>query len=669
MPPFNYYRRTWYRRPQWRWRRRRRPGRWRARTAVRRRYTRRRRVRRRRLLKYRHKKLKTITVRQWQPDNIRKCRIKGQLCLLTCGRNKINNNFILTAESIIPVGEAGGGGFSILQLTLRALYDEYIHWRNWWTNSNCGLPLARYDGCTIKFYNSNDTDYIVTAQHTGPFEVTVDSYLNTQPSRHIMNRKSFVVPKLNPNKKRKPYIKKRFKPPALFMNKWYFQQDILNTPLILLIISACSFDQMYAPNNQISTNTTFLSLNTDLFQNPYWEKDADDIAYYPKVTGTVNTGLYSSDIHQINNPQNFKNLFPLYHTTRYKEMPHNIPTDYDFDKFKEPKNWYNPFTISAHENHLQTPIYYAQAPTTEQQFNGTNSKKLSILPITGLYQTCRYNPFRDKGQGNIFYIKCTKKQEGSFTTIPTDNRLVLRDFPIWLALWGWISWLQKSKPVYHLLEDYQLVFQSPYVEPKLKCYVPLDQYFTHNDGQNLTETDKQHWHPKLEFQTETLSKLAETGPATPKINKQNQIQIHALYNFHFRWGGCPAPMETICDPSTQEKFPTPYNLLQELNVEDPETPKETYIYKFDERDGLLTKTASKRLKQDFDTPKYFTEFGSKDPQLQIFPPTDQTQKETKETSPQKKELLQQLDLLRDHQQQLQRRIDRLTKRQKLFPIQ
>lgn len=668
MPPFKYYRRTWYRRPQWRWRRRRWPRRWRARTAIRRRYTRRRRVRRRRLLKYRHKKLKTITVRQWQPDNIRKCRIKGQLCLLTCGKNKINNNFILTAESIIPVGEAGGGGFSILQLTLRALYDEYVHWRNWWTTSNCGLPLARYDGCTIKFYNSNDTDYIVTAQHTGPFEVTVDSYLNTQPSRHIMNRRSFVVPKLNPNKKRKPYIKKRFKPPALFMNKWYFQQDILNTPLILLIVSACDFDQMYAPNDQISTNTTFISLNTDLFQNPYWEKDDINTPYYPKVTGTLNTGLYSSDIEHNENPKNFTKLYPLYHTTRYKSMPHTIPENYNFTKFKNPDNWYNPFTITAHENNLQTPIYYAQAPTTDDQFQGNATPTLSILPITGLYQTCRYNPFKDKGQGNIFYIKCTKKQEGSFTTLPTDNRLVLRDFPIWLALWGWISWLQKSKPVYHLLEDYQLVFQSPYVEPKLKCYVPLDQYFTHNDGKNLTETDKQHWHPKLEFQTETLSKLAETGPATPKINKQNQIQIHALYNFHFRWGGCPAPMETICDPSTQEKFPTPYNILQELNVEDPETPKETYIYKFDERQGLLTKTASKRLKQDFDSPKYFTEFGSKDPQLQIFPPTDQTQKETTQTCPKEKELLQQLNLLRDHQQQLQRRIERLNKRQKLFPI-
>ncbi len=29
-------------------------------------------------------------------------------------------------ESIIPVKEPGGGGWSVMQLTLRALYDEFF---------------------------------------------------------------------------------------------------------------------------------------------------------------------------------------------------------------------------------------------------------------------------------------------------------------------------------------------------------------------------------------------------------------------------------------------------------------------------------------------------------------------------------------------------------------
>lgn len=658
MPPFNYYRRRYFYRPR---RYRRRWTRtWRPRPLIRRRFRRRRWVRRRRFLKYKKRKLKNIKLKQWQPDNIRKCHIKGQICLLTCGQGRINNNFTLTAESYVPTGEPGGGGWSIMQITLRALYDEYQHYRNWWTVSNCGLPLTRYCGVTVKFYKSNDTDYIVTVQHTGPFEVTRDTYLNTQPSRHMMNKRSFIVPKLNPDKKKRPYIKKRFRPPALLTNKWYFSQDLLNTPLILFTVSSCSLDQMYAPNDQISTNITFLSLNTDMFQNPHWETE-ENVPYFPKVTGTQNTGLYTfGNGGNPNNLNDWKKLWPLYNTKHWVQKgPHaNIQS---YTEQRKQTNWGNPFTYTA--AHDEIPIYYGIAPTDDTTFN----KKPNILPITGVYQECRYNPFKDKGTGNKVYIKSTNTSQGSFTSLPADNRLLITDFPLWLVFWGWISWLEKSKPVHHLKEDYQLVFQSPYIYPPMKAYVPLDKYFTHHPGTNLTETDKQHWHPKLEFQTEILNKFAETGPAAPKINKQKQIQIHAFYDFYFKWGGCPAPMETICDPAEQEKFPNPNNILQDITIEDPETPKEHYIYKFDERHGLLTTTAAKRLKTDSEITKYFTEYGTKDPILQVFPPQNQTQeKETQKKT--QEELLQQLELLRDHQHNLRERINRLTKRQKLFPM-
>ena len=666
MPPFTWYRRRWYPRTRTSWWRRRRFRRRRPRQTIRRRFQRRRWVRRRLYYKKRNRKAKKITVKQWQPDCIRKCTIKGQLCLLTCGQNRINNNFTLTAESYVPVGEPGGGGWSIMQITLRALYDEYLHYRNWWTISNCGLPLVRYSGCQIKFYNSNDCDYIVTVQHTGPFEVTKEDYLNTQPSRHIMNKKSFVVPKLNPNKKKRPYIKKRFPPPALFKSQWYFQQDIVNTPLILFTTSACSFDQMYGPNDQISTNITFYSLNTDMFQNPYWETE-ENAPYFPKVTGTQNTGLYTEGNGNIDTSNIFwKNLLPLYNTKQWKKITHQQEYYKSWDEWNKQSNWGNPFTYSNHEETQDIPIFYAIAPT-ESNFKA-DTKPTSILPITGIYQQCRYNPFKDKGIGNKVYIKCTKKNEGSFTSLPTDPRLLITDFPLWLVFWGWISWLEKSKPVHHILEDYQLVFQTPYVYPPMKSYVPLDMYFTHTDGKNLTETDKQHWHPKLAFQTEILSKFAETGPAAPKINKQKQLQVHCFYKFFFKWGGCPAPMETVCDPAEQEKFPTPYNLLQELTIEDPETPKEHHIYKFDERQQMLTAPAAKRLKTQYDSTKYFTEFGAKDPQLEIFPPTDQTQKTPTKKEEKDPQLLQQLNELQQQREYLEQRIHRLMKRKKLFPM-
>lgn len=218
----------------------------------------------------------------------------------------------------------------------------------------------------------------------------------------------------------------------MWTNKWYFQQDIINHPLILFIVSSCSLDQMYAPNDGVSTNITFLSLNTDLFQNPYWERD-DNQPYYPKVTGTLNTGLFTQgNGGQPNNQNDWKKIALLGNTTQFKILLHQeIQGIQTYENYNEKQHWGNPFSETHIEGHENIPIYYGKPPD-----NNTYNKKPNILPITGLYQECRYNPFRDKGINNKVYLKCTKKFEGSFTSLPTDNRLIITDMPLWLIFWS-----------------------------------------------------------------------------------------------------------------------------------------------------------------------------------------------------------------------------------------
>ena len=205
-----------------------------------------------------------------------------------------------------------------MQLTLRALFDEYKKYRNWWTVSNQGLPLVKYLGCQFKFYRSAQTDYIVIPILTPPYAVTEEIYLNTQPSRALMNRRKIVVPRLDRPWTKKPYIKRKFKAPALFMNKWYFQVDIYNIPLIVLHTTTCSFDQMYQPMDQLSYNLTLTSLNTDFFQNPQFA-DLDDNGYIPKVTGTIPTVLYTTTNGSMDKPTHYKQLVPLKSTERYTD--------------------------------------------------------------------------------------------------------------------------------------------------------------------------------------------------------------------------------------------------------------------------------------------------------------------------------------------------------------
>ncbi len=198
--------------PPWTWRKRWRRKRPRRYWTTRRRFRptfqrafyrrRRRRVRKRYYKRYFNKKLKRITLKEWQPKTIRKCAIKGDLCLFACGRYRITHNYTLYSESMVPEGEPGGGAWSIMQLTLRALWDEYVHFRNWWTKSNDGLPLVRYNYCKFKFYRAKECDYIVTPVLTPPFNVGRDDYLNTHPIRALMNRNKIIVTRQKPGQRK-----------------------------------------------------------------------------------------------------------------------------------------------------------------------------------------------------------------------------------------------------------------------------------------------------------------------------------------------------------------------------------------------------------------------------------------------------------------------------------
>ncbi len=404
-----------------------------------------------------------------------------------------------------------GGAWSIMQLTFRALYDEYKKYRNWWTTSNEGLPLVKYNGVTMKFYRSYYTDYIVIPVLCPPFTVTREDYLNTQPFRALMNKNKIIVPRLDRTWTKRAYVKRKFKPPSMLSNKWFLQTSLYNTPLIMIKTSACDLDQPYGPEDQISTNITLISLNLDLFQNTNWETDQTQ-GYYPKIEGTYSTALYASN-H--NSPTEWQHLTLLANTTNAlaqgKPLPNTINT-YNTTSDKK-QYWGNPFNPHFHTGTYK--FYFGKSPESYNQ----GTQKPEITEATSLFEQIRYNPFKDKGSGNQIYIKSTHDPRSSFITPPTDTRLILEGKPLWQLTWAYTDWITKTKLIQHLHEEYQVVIKSEYLYPKRRGYLFLDKYFY--DQQNieqLTETDRAHWHPKTEFQEEALAAIAITGPFSPKIN-------------------------------------------------------------------------------------------------------------------------------------------------------
>ncbi len=131
------------------------------------------------------------------------------LCLFQCGVGRTHNNWAMYQKSFVPVREPGGGGWSNMVISLNALYDEYQGLRNWWTQSNKGLPMVRYTGAIFKFYRSLDTDYIVIIDTCPPFETSELQFLNTQPSRMLMHKHRIIVPHLKRKNYKKLYVKKK----------------------------------------------------------------------------------------------------------------------------------------------------------------------------------------------------------------------------------------------------------------------------------------------------------------------------------------------------------------------------------------------------------------------------------------------------------------------------
>nr|UGV36496.1 MAG: ORF1 [TTV-like mini virus] len=624
-----YYWRPWYRR------RRRRLWRRRARKAIRRRFWR----RRHHWVRKPKRKAKKITVKQWQPSTIKRLKVRGPYPLFQGTTQRLGNNMTQYLDSIAPHLIPGGGLMSITQFSLNCLYELHKKARNWWTQSNCQLPLIRYSGCKIKLFRSTNTDYVFVYATCGDMKASEKMYQSTQPGVLLMNKRKVIVRCLENTKHKKPFKTVKIQPPAMLQNKWYFQQELANIPLLLTITSACSLDRFYTAANSISNTIGFESLNTDFFKNHNFKTPSITTGYKPNDTFS----LYIFTGHQSFEEATYESLRYCGNTKDYTtghSITEALNTGSWQDKcekyFQTLAMWANPFcgeyfhpdfdNFIVTKKSLTEVKNQAKQHQTGKLADGEWFTKLS-QPLTW---HCRYNPQQDQSHNAIFFTPIT----GNATPWqePHEQNLITEGLPLWLMLQGLIDFHAKALDIQRMMTDYCLVIVSDYIEPKRHTYyVPLDQDFLHNKSPYETQEglktiyDRQNWHPKLNFQIQSTNTILSTGPATSKLPDKISAEAHMLYTFYFKLGGCPPPMDNVCDPAKQPTFPTPGNLLSTTILQSPETPIEYYLSSFDQRRDILTATAAKRLKTDWTI---------KDP---VFQPTGTTAAEvpirtTEETS-------------------------------------
>ena len=243
--------------------------------------------------------------------------------------------------------------------------------------------------------------------------------------------------------------------------------------------------------------------------------------------------------------------------------------------------------------------------------------------------------------------------------LPTDKNLILHGYSMWLTTWGFTDFVKKLKITQRTDTDYFVAYKNTTTKPLWEDILPLDYDFIQGKSPweskaNVWDNDK--WYPQLQFQEQILNSIASCGPGTPKFTGDNMGSVKCEYQFHFKFGGNPPPMQDIDDPKTQPMYPMPSNILQTTSLQNPASPLEYYLQSFDWRRHMLTDTAIERIKKDFQTETYSISDGEHPMDSKATKTYQTTQEQTSTTEENEKALFQQLQQQRQEQQLLRYRI-------------
>nr|UHK05344.1 MAG: ORF1 [Torque teno midi virus] len=579
--------------PFW-WKRRRRPwfGRFRYKRRRntfkrrKRRFPRRRRrrrfTRRRRKTKVRRKK-KQIVIKQWQPESIQKCKVIGFSTLVLGAEGRQFMCWTDEAEQYIQPKAPGGGGFGYERITLQWLYQEYQKHANVFTRSNTYKDLVRYTGCTIILHRHPETDFIFTYSIQPPFDLTKLSYTEIQPQNMMLNPHHRIILSKKNKPNGKNTVKIKIKPPKLMSTKWFFQKQFADFPLVLL--KACAASLSYPNISPIvqSQMITIYYLDTQMWPHPNWA------AY-------LNTYWSPRKDHPSD-----KYTF-TYKTTGGSTQTIQLPgTDWGTGE----------------------QAYYKSINKTTGWFQKKVLNAISVQGPTGVVAnrpvyTARYNPNEDDGVGNVVYAVSLLQNSWEEPTRQTDYSI--RGLPLWMAFYGYYSYLKLITRDKAFDEHYIFVVKSkairPITQPTAQSYYPfIDRPFIDSTlpyEEYLSAQIEKFWYPKALFQQLTINSFVESGPFMPRYTNivNSTWELQYKYKFYFKWGGPQVTEPPIDDPKGKHTYPDPSNLQDRLQISNPQkqTP-ETMFHDWDYRRGQITQTALKRMSENIETD---TDFQSDD---------------------------------------------------------
>nr|UGV42828.1 MAG: ORF1 [Torque teno virus] len=627
------WRRWRARRRRWRprRRRRRRPARrFRARRRVRRRGGRwRRRYRKWRRGRRRRTHRKKIVIKQWQPNFIRRCYIIGYLPLIFCGENTTAQNYATHSDDMISKGPYGGG-MTTTKFTLRILYDEFTRFMNFWTVSNDDLDLCRYVGCKLIFFKHPTVDFIVQINTQPPFLDTHLTAASIHPGIMMLSKRHILIPSLKTRPSRKHRVVVRVGAPRLFQDKWYPQSDLCDTVLLSIFATACDLQypfgspltdnpcvnfQILGPQykKHLSISSTMDSTN----KNHYDQHLFNQTALYntfQTIAQLKDTGQLSpnDNTYGWNNVQNTTQLSidgtnsTASRDTWYKGNTYNSKIQQLAEKTRQRFKAATQAALPNYPTIMSTDLYEYHSGIYSSIFLSAGR---SYFETTGAYSDIIYNPFTDKGTGNIIWIDYLTKEDTIF--VKNKSKCEIMDMPLWAACTGYTEFCAKYTGDSAIIYNARVLIRCPYTEPMLidhsdpnKGFVPYSFNFGNGKmpggSSNVPIRMRAKWYVNIFHQKEVLEALVQSGPFGYKGDIKSAV-LSMKYRFHWKWGGNPISKQVVRNPCSNPSSSAAHRGPRSVQAVDPKyvTPEVTW-HSWDIRRGLFGKAGIKRMQQESD---------------------------------------------------------------------
>ena len=641
---------------------------------------------------------------------MRRCAIRGIIPIVLCGHTTWNRNYAMRSEDYPEQGRYPfGGSLSTTTWSLRVLYDEHQKHRNRWSYPNTQLDLARYKGCKFTFYRHKKTDFIVTWSRRPPFKLNKYSCAMLHPGMLMQQKYKLLIPSWETKPKGRATVSVRIRPPTLFEDKWYTQQDLCEVNFASLAVTAASFSHPFGQPSSNNICTTFQVLK-------------DNYNWVIGVAGTyTDSSKQQNDKTYAQNKTNLEDWLyktgSLYHTFHTSEYLNPNRT------FKDPTDKFNPELqkwLGSNSKNFQTKqsslfgfntykpnkeklmeardkywktlqqnndlhSTYGKAQSQEFQYHVGwyspifLSRHRSNTEFATAYQDVTYNPNCDRGKGNRVWFQYGTKMDTIFNE--KQCKCVIENLPLWAALYSYPDFIEAELGISAEIHNIGLVVvQCPYTFPPMfnkqykdMGYVFYDMLFGSGkmpDGRGQVPIYwQQRWYPRMAFQLQVMHDITITGPFSYKDDLV-MTELPAKYRFDFLWGGNMISEQIIKNPCKDEGLEPSYpsRLRRDLQIVDPRSVGPPWVFHtWDYRRGLFGAEAIKRVSTKptdddwitvpYKKPKYFppTERGDQNQEEDSYSEVQTILISSEETEAQVQTQEQQQQLLRlqlQEQQQL-----------------